>query len=181
MTMVLESQIIAAADDQARCGPNMRVMTFRRSGALVLVTVFFAALAGCSSGGGAATSPGGASAATMAPSRSTGGASSPADGATTAQQVVDAMRVGGLDCTGLALSTSTRNQSLGIRDEGTCSIGASELNVDVWTSNDARARALDGIRQLAGSQVVGGDRWSVATDTRALADRVQQAVGGHRL
>ncbi len=54
-------QIIAAADDQARCGPNMRVMTSRRSGALVLVTVFFAALAGCSSGGRAATSPGVAS------------------------------------------------------------------------------------------------------------------------
>lgn len=80
----------------------------------------------------------------------------------------------GFTCTGFTLDTSGE---LFTREQGTCTAGSEAVTVYTFATDDAQANWTKAAAQFGGVRVT-GERWVVAPEKQATAERVQEALGG---
>jgi hypothetical protein len=97
---------------------------------------------------------------------------------TSAQSIGAALDKGGFACT----NWTPNPAAVGPKDSGTCSHGATTINVSTFASKDQMKSLLDSARKAFGAKATGpsvqGDAWLVTLDDKTQAPAIQKILGG---
>ena len=102
-----------------------------------------------------------------------GGADGGAESYQTLDDLVQAMKDGGVECTGL----DADSQGNLIREGGSCEVGSEQVAVYTFGSDESLDNWFKVANAFGGIHVV-GDRWVVSPEKQDTAEDIQEAIGG---
>lgn len=94
----------------------------------------------------------------------------------TVKEVVDALKEGGVKCTRMRIDDD-HDEALGVIESGACDIGDEPLYIVIAGGEDELESLLDA-DDVPGAAFVVGDVWTVGAAEEAIAENVQEAIGG---
>jgi hypothetical protein len=91
-----------------------------------------------------------------------------------ADDIRSALLSAGLQCVGWEANEDV----VGAQEDGSCEVDGKTTTITIYKSAEQREQIRETFSAFDSGFSVDGDRWTVNVPTRALADRVRDALGG---